>query len=136
MSEPVSTIHRKFTFDTEFDGSPLPTSNVYKRLYTAEEAERLAAAARAEEAKGSVLQFVGVDAADPPATALPFITQSVITCPVAQDSTLRVTAGLYGLDAEPNTFFIDESGTVVAHVIGPVSPAQLDSWIHKLVGGT
>jgi flagellar assembly protein FliH len=48
MSEPVSAIHRKFTFDTEFDGSPLPTSNVYKRLYTAEEAERLAAAARAE----------------------------------------------------------------------------------------
>ena len=98
------------------------------------ETPMLAAAARAEEAKGSVLQFVGVDAADPPANALPFITQSGITYPVGQDATLRVTAGVYGLNAEPNTFFIDESGTVVGHVIGPVSKGQLDRWIHKLVG--
>ena len=58
----------------------------------------LASTARAERAKGSVLQFVGVDAADPPADAVPFITQSGITYPVGQDSTLRVTAGVYGLN--------------------------------------
>ncbi len=98
------------------------------------ETPMLASTARAEEAKGSVLQFVGVDAADPPANAVPFITQSGITYPVGQDATLRVTAGVYGLNAEPNTFFIDESGTVVGHVIGPVSKGQLDRWIHKLVG--
>jgi flagellar assembly protein FliH len=45
---PQAAAHRKFTFDTEFDGAPAPTSNVYKRLYSAEEAERLAATARAE----------------------------------------------------------------------------------------
>ena len=98
------------------------------------ETPMLASTAKAEQAKGSVLQFVGVDAADPPANAVPFITQSGITYPVGQDSTLRVTAGVYGLNAEPNTFFIDESGTVVGHVIGPVSQARLDRWIHMLVG--
>ncbi len=95
----------------------------------------IAATARAEQAKGSVLQFVGVDAADPPADAVPFIQQAGITYPVAQDADLQVTAGVYGLDAEPNTFFINESGTVVGHVIGPVTKTQLDGWIHRLVGG-
>ena len=48
MTDAPQTAPRKLTFDTEFDGSPLPVSNIYKRLYSAEEAERLAAAARAE----------------------------------------------------------------------------------------
>ena len=39
---------RKFTFDTEFDGSKPPTANTYKRLFTTEEAQALAAKARAE----------------------------------------------------------------------------------------
>ena len=38
---------RKFTFDTEFDGSKPPTS-VYKRLFTSDEVEALMAKARAE----------------------------------------------------------------------------------------
>ena len=67
---------------------------------------------------------------------MPFIQQAGISYPVAQDATLRVTAGIYGLDAEPNTFFIDESGTVVGHVIGPVTQAQLERWVHRLVGGS
>ena len=99
------------------------------------ETPMFATTAAAAQAKGSVIQFVGVDAADPPADAVPFIQQSGITYPVAQDADLRVTAGLYGLNAEPNTFFIDESGVVVGHVIGPVTQAQLDGWIHRLAGG-
>ena len=95
----------------------------------------LASTARAEQAKGSVLQFVGVDGNDLPSDAIPFIHQSGITYPVGQDATLRVTADTYGLIAEPNTFFIDESGTVVGHVQGPVSKGELDRWIHTLVGG-
>jgi cytochrome c biogenesis protein CcmG/thiol:disulfide interchange protein DsbE len=95
----------------------------------------LAATASAEEERGSIVQFVGVDAADPPADAVPFIRSAGITYPVAQDADLRVTAGVYGLNAEPNTFFIDESGVVVGHVIGAVDAAQLDDWIHRLAGG-
>ena len=94
----------------------------------------LASTARAEQAKGSVLQFVGVDGNDQPSDAIPFIHQSGITYPVGQDAILRVTADTYGLLAEPNTFFIDESGTVVGHISGPVSKAELDAWIHRLAG--
>jgi len=95
----------------------------------------LATTAAAEQAKGSVVQFVGVDAADKPADAVPFIQKSGITYPVGQDADLRVTADVYGLNGEPQTFFIDESGVVVGHVIGPVSATQLDGWIHRLAGG-
>ena len=94
----------------------------------------LASTASAEQAKGSVLQFVGVDAADKPSDAVPFIQKTGITYPVGQDANLRVTADVYGLDAEPQTFFINESGVVVGHAYGPVTQAQLDRWVHTLVG--
>jgi cytochrome c biogenesis protein CcmG, thiol:disulfide interchange protein DsbE len=95
----------------------------------------IASTARAEQAKGSVLQFVGVDVGESATAAVPFIKTSGITYPVGDDARLRVTGGTYGLNSQPNTFFIDEAGTVVGHVIGPVTGAQLDQWIHRLVGG-
>ena len=95
----------------------------------------LASTAAAQQAKGAVLQFVGGDAADKPSDAVPFIRQSGITYPVGQDADLHVTAGVYGLDGEPQTFFIDESGVVVGHVFGAVSKTQLDAWVHRLTGG-
>ena len=94
----------------------------------------LASTAQAEQAKGSVLQFVGVDVADNPANAVPFIRQSGITYPVGQDADLKVSANLYGLFGMPQTFFIDESGVVVGHHEGALTKSVLDSWIHKLVG--
>ena len=39
---------RKFTFDVEFDGAKAPPTSTYKRLFTGEEAEAMAAKARAE----------------------------------------------------------------------------------------
>src|SRR6185503_15324702 len=39
---------RKFTFETEFEGARVLSGNAYKRLYTADEVQTLAAAARAE----------------------------------------------------------------------------------------
>ena len=95
----------------------------------------LASTARAEQDKGSVLQFVGVDAADSPAAAIPFIHQTGINYPVGQDPNLGISASVYGLNGYPGTFFINESGVVVGHRYGPLSKAELDSWIHKLVGG-
>jgi len=96
----------------------------------------LATTASAEQAKGSVIQFVGVDGQDQPSSAIPFIHQSGITYPVGQDSNLQVTASVYGLNGEPQTFFIDESGIVVGHHIGALDKAELDSWIHRLAGGS
>ena len=99
-----------------------------------QETPLLASTAAAEQAKGSVLQFVGVDAADS-ADGPSFVRQSGITYPVGADNNLQVTASVYGLNAEPQTFFIDGSGVVVGHHYGALSTAELDSWIHKLVGG-
>jgi len=95
----------------------------------------LASTARAEQAKGSVLQFVGVDSGDKPANAIPFIDQAGITYPVGQDPDLSIAANLYGLNGYPSTFFIDESGRVVHHSLGAVSAAELATWVHVLVGG-
>jgi cytochrome c biogenesis protein CcmG, thiol:disulfide interchange protein DsbE len=94
----------------------------------------LARSADAERAKGSVVRFVGVDVADQHANAIAFVDSSGITYPVATDADLTVTSGLYGLNGEPNTFFIDASGDVVGHVIGAVTPAQLQGWLHRLAG--
>lgn len=96
----------------------------------------IASTAAAEHAKGSVLQFVGVDAADKPSSAIPFIQHAGITYPVGEDPDLHISATLYGLTGYPSTFFIDESGTVVGHVLGPLTRAQLDSWVNRLVGGS
>lgn len=93
----------------------------------------LASTAAAEQAKGSVLQFVGVDAADS-ANGSSFVRQSGITYPVGADNELRVTASVYGLNAEPQTFFIDESGVVIGHHYGALTKSELDRWIHMMVG--
>jgi flagellar assembly protein FliH len=47
MQESPQTAHRKFDFETVFDGNPVGASS-YKRLFTAAEAEALAEQARAE----------------------------------------------------------------------------------------
>jgi cytochrome c biogenesis protein CcmG/thiol:disulfide interchange protein DsbE len=96
----------------------------------------LARTAAAEQAKGSTVQFVGVDVADPRADALAFVERSGITYPVGADADLTVTSGRYGLDGEPNTFFIDGDGRVIGHVIGPVTAPQLDRWLHRLAGAS
>ncbi len=94
----------------------------------------LARTADTEAAKGSPVRFVGVDVADPPANAIPFVKQAGLTYPIATDADLRVTTVLYGLNAEPNTFFIDASGQVVGHVIGAVNASELQQWLHRLAG--
>jgi len=94
----------------------------------------LAQTADAERAKGSVVRFVGVDVADQRANAIAFVHSSGITYPVGTDGNLSVTSGLYGLNGEPNTFFINGSGDVIGHVIGAVTPAQLQEWLHRLAG--
>jgi cytochrome c biogenesis protein CcmG/thiol:disulfide interchange protein DsbE len=95
----------------------------------------LAATARAEQAKGSEIQFIGVDGADLPSNAIPFIHQSGITYPVGQDSQFHVTEGIYGLNGEPQTFFINESGVVIGHYPGALDKSELDSWVRRLTGG-
>lgn len=97
-----------------------------------QETPLLARTAAARQARHSPVQFIGIDVADSPAQAIPFVRQSGITYPVGNDSSLRVSAALYGLNGEPSTFFVDASGHVVAHVIGPLDQARLDHWLAQL----
>jgi flagellar assembly protein FliH len=53
---------RKFTFDTEFDGSQPASASTYRRLFTSDEVEALAAKARAE-GEAAALQRVEADTA-------------------------------------------------------------------------
>ncbi len=92
----------------------------------------LASTERSARARGANVQFVGVDVADQTAAALAFVRQTGIGYPVGVDSTLKVTSVLYGLNAQPNTFFIDASGRVRGHVIGAVTAAELRGWLHRL----
>ncbi len=102
-----------------------------------EETPLLAKTAAALEAKGSIIQFVGVDVADLPLTkAQSFVQQSGITYPVGIDPDLHVTATLYGLNGQPNTFFIDANGQVIGHVIGAVSEPTFSQYLHRLGGAS
>lgn len=99
-----------------------------------QESPLLARTADAERAKGSTVQFVGVDVADQPADAIPFVEKVGINYPVGSDAQLRVTSGLYGLNGEPNTFFIDGTGHVIGHVLGALNSKELQQWLHRLAG--
>jgi cytochrome c biogenesis protein CcmG/thiol:disulfide interchange protein DsbE len=99
-----------------------------------EETPLLAATAKAEAAKGSPVQFVGVDVADLTSAAVTFTRQAGITYPVGADRTLAVTSVLYGLNSEPNTYYINEDGVVIGHTLGAVTASELDGWLHRLAG--
>jgi cytochrome c biogenesis protein CcmG, thiol:disulfide interchange protein DsbE len=99
-----------------------------------QETPLLAKTAKTEKARGSKVQFVGVDVADPKSDAVAFVQQAGITYPVGTDSNLNVAESLYGLTGEPSTFFIDPSGKIVGHVIGPVTASELNSWVQRLNG--
>jgi cytochrome c biogenesis protein CcmG/thiol:disulfide interchange protein DsbE len=95
----------------------------------------LARTAAAEQAKGSKVQFIGVDVNDVHSSAVAFVQKSGITYPVAVDRTFAVASGKYGLYGLPQTFYIDASGTVIGHTIGAVkSSTELEGWLHRLNG--
>ncbi len=63
-----------------------------------------------------------------------FAQQAGITYPVASDTQLSVTNGRYGLDGEPDTFFINADGVVIGVHAGALDRATLDAWLHRLAG--
>lgn len=99
-----------------------------------EETPLLANMAKAERAKGSTVQFVGVDVADKPVDALPFVSKSGVIYPVGVDADFKVSSGLYGVNGMPSTFFIDATGRVIGQHFGPLNQTQLDQYLHQLAG--
>jgi cytochrome c biogenesis protein CcmG/thiol:disulfide interchange protein DsbE len=100
-----------------------------------QETPLMAATARAEQARGGSVRFVGVDANDAPTDALRFAERTGITYPVGLDPTFRVTSGRYGLDGLPQTFFIGADGRVLGHTVGAVDATGLRAWVLRLDGG-
>ena len=93
----------------------------------------LARTAAAEQAKGSSVQFIGVDVNDRTSDALAFVTKAGITYPVGVDQNFQVSSGKYGLYGLPQTFYIDATGTVIGHTFGAVkTSAELMGWLHRL----
>jgi len=92
-----------------------------------QETPLLASVARREQRTHSPVQFIGVDVADVPTQAKAFVQQAGVTYPVGVDTYLRVTAGRYGLNAEPQTFFLDASGHVVVHKLGQLDRSELEA---------
>lgn len=100
-----------------------------------QETPLLARTAEAERAKGSNIQFVGVDTLDPRSSALPFVQRAGIIYPVVTDDG-QVSSGLYGVYGDPQTFFVDADGKVIGHAIGALKPTVLSQWLHRLGGAT
>ncbi len=96
-----------------------------------EETPLLARTADAEQAKGSKIQFIGVDTLDPKSSAVPFVQKAGIRYPVVTDDG-QVSTGLYGIYGDPQTFFIGAGGKVIGHVRGALKPAVLEQWLRRL----
>lgn len=80
------------------------------------------------------LQLVGVVYADSASDARAFDAQYQITYPNVTDPS-DTTALDYGVTGVPETFVISPGGVVVAHLVGAVGPATLDSVLARLSGG-
>ncbi len=101
-----------------------------------EETPLLSRTASAEQAKGSNIQFVGVDVNDDPGPAIAFVKQTGLPYPILADRTSRVTSGLFGLYGAPYTYFISASGQVLGLHKGPVTSSLLNPWLRRLGGTT
>ncbi len=100
-----------------------------------QETPLLAGVARTEQRGRSSVQFVGVDVGDSTANARAFVQQSGVDYPIGVDLDLNVTAGRYGLNGEPQTFFLDASGRVVAHKLGALDRSTLEADLQQAMGG-
>ena len=74
---------------------------------------------------------VGIDSADPSATALRWLHAKDVTYPVGLDSAASVTDA-YGVTAIPQTLFLNARHQIVRHVFGALTPAELRWWAVSL----
>jgi cytochrome c biogenesis protein CcmG/thiol:disulfide interchange protein DsbE len=68
--------------------------------------------------------LLGLDENDTTVRALEFARAKGVTYPLALDPDMSA-ASAYGVDALPQTFFLNARHQIVAHVIGMVTPAKL-----------
>ena len=82
---------------------------------------------------GKIL-VIGVDANDENSPALKFVKAEGVQYPVAADPyPARVTVS-YGVLALPQSFFLNSRHMIVKHVVGSLTPAELNAWAASLAG--
>jgi peroxiredoxin len=89
----------------------------------------LAAAVRAQEARGgplSRIKVIGVDSEDNLPQARSFVKSSGVTFPVAYDRDEDILAGDFFFDGDPNAVFVRSNGTIARIVNGDtLTPSSL-----------
>jgi cytochrome c biogenesis protein CcmG/thiol:disulfide interchange protein DsbE len=80
--------------------------------------------------KGIVL--LGVDGPESESDALNFVHQHSITYQNVRDTIDGGTAISYGATANPETFFINQDGIIVARWIGPINEQNVQTELNKL----
>lgn len=95
-----------------------------------QEASALQHARTKWQSKGVVL--LGVDGAESESDALNFVHQHSITYQSVRDTIDGGTAISYGATANPETFFINQDGIIVARWIGPINEQNVQAELTKL----
>jgi cytochrome c biogenesis protein CcmG/thiol:disulfide interchange protein DsbE len=70
--------------------------------------------------RGHGVKFVGVDYHDLASEARTFVSAHGLTFPMLDDGPGGVT-GRYGISQVPETYVLDASGKIVAHLAGPIT---------------
>ena len=86
----------------------------------------------ASQRMGDRVQFLGVVFQDDPAKIQDFLRQRGSAYPTVIDDRGQ-TAMAYGVGGVPETFILDENGTIVAKHDGPISSEELQSYLAKVV---
>jgi cytochrome c biogenesis protein CcmG/thiol:disulfide interchange protein DsbE len=92
------------------------------------EMTQLQAASNRYASKG--VRVVGIDVLDFRTPARSFVRKHGITYAIGFDGVGDTTID-YGVANTPTTFFIDRRGRIVAHVVGPMTDAELGAHIRR-----
>ncbi len=89
---------------------------------------------RLARAYGDRLLVLGVDFGESEASVRDFADRYAITYPILLDPTLANFYAWSPLDGLPHHYFVDQAGTVVREVIGPLAPARMAGMLAELIG--
>ena len=86
------------------------------------------------DAYGERLLVLGVDWGESRQSVQDFVDRYALDYPILLDPTLDNYYRWASTDGLPRHFFVDERGTVVREVIGPLEPARMTAILEDLIG--
>jgi cytochrome c biogenesis protein CcmG/thiol:disulfide interchange protein DsbE len=127
---------------TAFDGSPMRLSDYRGQVVVVnffaswctpcrEEAPAMEQTWQAYQGRG--VQFFGIAYKDAASKAQAFLQEFDATYPSTSEPGNR-TARDYGVTGVPETYVVDQQGTLVRHYLGAITKAQLSQDLNQLLG--